>query len=255
MNAVCEFVIIGIQHSVTEYATNRASKVGPLIQEKGITWCNIEFTEQSDLNIDNPTQIQGVLVHLKQMGRVSGALVTWIALEKWAPKCLCIVGTIGGFASSSVKLNDIIVASKIIDYEIQRIGPSEVDHRPTVYYTTNRLQSIAMEIDWPIENNSCGYIHLGTVLSGDKIIASKSAQKDLLDRYLGALGVEMETGGVAMALKLSSLDIDWAMIRGVADLADDVKSRDSDKWEDQASMCSVAFAIELLLRYKRRHPG
>ena len=60
MQAMCEFVIIGVMNSVTEFATNQSSNVGPLMQERGVTWCRIEFTEQGELNVGTPTQTQGI---------------------------------------------------------------------------------------------------------------------------------------------------------------------------------------------------
>ena len=89
--------------------------------------------------------------------------------------------------------------------------------------------------------------HIGTIATGDKVIAVD----DLLTKYSATwpklIGVEMEAGGAAAAAFQTAEQVGFFMVRGVSDLADSKKvSARVKAWRAYACDVAAAYAIALL---------
>lgn len=195
-----------------------------------------------DENLDCPRRY-GVLAQLERMGRVSAAVSTVYALHTWEPSIVIIAGTAGGFRDQGVALGDVLVATEIVDYEIQRL-----DDDPTIRWVTyqpaSSLLETARKARLPVIQGRQPKVHFGPILSGDKVVASEAVAKKLLSWRPDVLGVEMEGAGVAFVSKMNS--VPFLMVRGVADYADAKKREDASQWS-QAACESVARLIRILL--------
>ncbi|MDI3291706.1 5'-methylthioadenosine/S-adenosylhomocysteine nucleosidase [Polyangium sp. 15x6] len=194
----------------------------------------------------------GVLAQLAGTGRVSAAVSTVHAIHTWNPSLILIAGTAGGFQDRSVALGDVLVATKIVDYEAQRLdGDSTI--RWADYEPEASLYALAKSIRLPATQGSNAQVRFGSILSGDKVLASKAAVEKFLGLRADVLGVEMEGAGVAFASAKSS--VPCLMIRGIADYADDNKRNDSERWTKVACDSVARFVRALLERWADEAPA
>lgn len=208
------------------------------------------------VTIDSPAlplgsgEISGVIARIDGVGRVDAAISTMQLLLTVEPRWLFVVGVAGGFSSNGVALGDLIVAQRLVDYEIQRVTEGDTEYRPRVYEADATLVAAcktAEGVDWQsrigIPHSLRSTVHFGTVLSGDKVVASQKAISSLMRVSQDALGVEMEGAGVAAAIARSATDIGFLMIRGVVDLANSRKREDAERWIDHA--CDTVAALTI----------
>ena len=194
--------------------------------------------------------IQGVIAPLKGIGRVDAALATIRLFNSVAPDCLYLVGVAGGFPKSGTQLGDILVSEKIVDYAIRRISDDGEEFRLRTFNGDSALVAAARDAAIRMEGRYRDEarelppkVLFGPVLSGDKVIASALMASRLMRIYDGLLGVEMEGAGVAAAVAHLAKPVRFLMIRGVVDLADDNKRRDSEMWSARVCDALAEFTI------------
>jgi len=190
------------------------------------------------------------------MGRVQAATATADALRVWHPRYVMLVGIAGGLASAGVKIGDILISDQIVDYELQKLTPAGPEVRWQVHrvdarligavqnYTSASWQDL-IAVQRP--DDRAPKWHIGTIVTGDKVIAVE----DVLAKYSAVwpklIGVEMEAGGAAAAAFQTAEPAGFFMVRGVSDLADSKKaSARVEKWRAYACDVAAAYAIALL---------
>ncbi|MGH1406662.1 MAG: phosphorylase [Rhodomicrobiaceae bacterium] len=90
------------------------------------------------------------------------------------------------------------------------------------------------------KSDSEPYVHVGTIGSASTLL--KHAEfRDKLHLNYKTIAYEMEGAGVAIAA--ASSGIDYLMVRGICDYADENKD---DAWQTYASVCAAAFARAIL---------
>jgi nucleoside phosphorylase len=189
------------------------------------------------------------------VGRVEAALVASRVLHAFAPRLLFLIGIAGGFSVNGVGLGDLIVASRIVDYEEQRLGDDNQEFRLKMFHADEELLTAsrkALDKDWfgkiPYPDDARPTAHIGSILSGDKVIASDRLAASLLMQDPSALGVEMEGGGAAAAASRARPPVRFLMIRGVVDLANDRKREDSQVWLDSTCEAVASLTLAILLQ-------
>ncbi|GAA3346139.1 hypothetical protein GCM10020358_55970 [Amorphoplanes nipponensis] len=194
--------------------------------------------------------LAGVVMPVGGVGRVEGAIATSLLLSRVTPLRLYLVGIAGGFEARGVALGDLLVADYIWDYEMQRLSDIRNESRPRLFSTDHDLLSAASaaeKSDWqkglPRVNGSRPNVHFGTVLSGDKVIASSTLVANFLRENERLIGVEMEGAGVAAALARYPIPVPFLMIRGVVDYANDDKREQSRVWLTDACAATAAFTF------------
>jgi nucleoside phosphorylase len=208
-----------------------------------------------------PTTLTGVVAAVGGVGRVEAAIATSHLLQVVSPRWLFLVGVAGGFAANDVELGDVIVASRIVDYETQRLSQEEHEFRPRLFDADTFLLEagrLAGSTNWPhrlmCPERKPPRLHFGTVLSGDKVVASAEVVSSFLERDPRALGVEMEGAGVAAAAVRSGRELGFLMIRGVVDLANRNKRDDADIWLDCACDAAAMFAFATIGQAAQARP-
>ncbi|MEX1363125.1 MAG: protein kinase [Nannocystaceae bacterium] len=197
-----------------------------------------------------------IVVCLPNMGRVEAASATFDIVQKWKPSIVFLVGIAGGASQNDVAIGDVLIAQQIVDYEIQKIKPEGASARYQTYRVDSKLYNVCQNI-LPVEwqdimpasrpDEGAPQVHLGPMVSGDKVIAKSEVLNELLDDYPKLIGVEMEAAGVANALYYSQHRPRFIMIRGVSDLADSEKETEKVKqWRSYACDVAVAFLRALL---------
>jgi adenosylhomocysteine nucleosidase len=158
------------------------------------------------------------------------------------PRIVVLVG-IGGAIRTEVALGDVVVADRIVYYDLrketgegtrhrgeERAAPSEVGHAVNAFFTANDPASFSVE-------DPGGAVHEmriwpGLIGSGDAVIADHEAE--ILEYLAGfndkILAVDMESGGLTAACHEQSASSGqlqgWLVIRGISDDAGPGKNDD-----------------------------
>jgi nucleoside phosphorylase len=171
-----------------------------------------------------------------------------------------LVGIAGGVGAAGVRIGDVIVPDQIAGYEPGKMGPDGVRRRPEAYRPDFDLLTVAQSTraeEWvpqigAARPGSAGEpaVHFGTVLSGEKVIADAAVLDGLRAEWPKAVGVEMESFGVALAAY--RFGGRFLMVKGVSDLADAGKD---DRWREYAAEAAARFAVAVLHRLPAADPG
>ncbi len=199
---------------------------------------------------------QIVVMPLVGMGRVQAAMATKDAIRQWHPRHVILVGIAGGVAAKGVELGDVLVADKIVDYELQKQTAQGLDIRWEVYNASPRLLGAARNLigeSWSdlsrVKRPQRGQPkrHIGPIASGDKVVDFAEALNIYRETWSKLIGTEMEAGGVAASAFQSVEHAEFFMIRGVSDLADgDKNNPQTEKWRPYACDIAAAYTVALL---------
>jgi nucleoside phosphorylase len=198
-----------------------------------------------------------VVACLSGMGRVQAATETGDAIRRWRPRYVIFVGIAGGIAENGPGLGDVLVATFVIDFELQKVTAEGPKPRFQPHSVDARLLAASQNVigdQWvdgiKIRRPISGVpkVAFGPLATGDKVIESRQLISDLLIHFPKLIGVEMEAGGAAAATFQSALRPGFFMVRAVSDLADPNKeSREVLEWRQYS--CDVAATFtEFLLK-------
>lgn len=197
-----------------------------------------------------------VVVPLAEMGERDAANATADALNMWRPRFVVLVGIAGGLQKAGVRVGDVLVATQVADYELQKLTRDGAKIRWRVHPVNQQLllaeqnflgDDWVNEMDVPRPEPGTPKIKRGVICTGNKVIAN-----DLADQYREVwhhlIGVEMEAGGVAGSAFSRVDPPGFFMIRGVSDLADADKDHPNTViWREYACDAAATYAISLLV--------
>ncbi len=217
--------------------------------------CQIEQVKQDNrfyytLHPDIETTI--VCTSILGMGQANAAIAIKDALSYMTFDRVILAGICGGLYEN-LKMGDIVVSEKIVDYEIGKVLDDERIIRWNVYnsdYTIiNQMKNFSSE-RWRSQLNQLSItdyspsVMFGTVLSGNKVMANREEAKNLSAVWDKALAIEMEASGIANALYQTPNAPPFIMVKSVCDLADKNKN---DDWQDIAAKTAAVFVIYFVL--------
>jgi len=207
----------------------------------------------------------------RKMGRVYAAISTYKYLieniEK-LPDMLIIAGIAGGFDKNKIKRGDILLPSSVYDvavtkkegsttsgssYEVYRPEPFRINKHALDFINSPKFNSDlwrtiakkeARRSDLSID------IHTKPMCCCDSVIKDEQWIENILSVVNSEMtGVDMETGGVCLALEELNLTkpIPISVIRGVSDLSNPYKA--DDEWRSKA-MYTVGSMIKSVIFQK-----
>ena len=184
------------------------------------------------------------------MGNVASAVTAMHAINAWNPAFLLLVGIAAGL-EGEVELGDVLVPDKIVGYESGKLKPEGLDPDPDPYRPDFRLLTAAKAVEpgeWaaigvarPDGSDTPPGVYVGTVHTGEKVIADHDTAPRLRTGWRKTIGVEMEALGVAVASYRSGPG--FLMIKAVCDYADPDKG---DNWQPYAAAAAAQFAAAVL---------
>lgn len=192
---------------------------------------------------------------LAGMGNAGAAAGAQQVIDTLRPAAVLLVGIAGGAPwTPALALGDVLVADTVVGYEPGRRDPAGLHQRPDVHRPSFALLAAAREVEpdeWapfirtmrPTGAGASPRAHVGTVLSGEKVIADAAALAELSSAWPKTVGIEMEGLGVATASYRS--DAAFLLVKAVSDGADESKD---DAWHEYAAEAAAQFALAVLRR-------
>ena len=163
----------------------------------------------------------------KEMGTQgvgSSTLTVSNALQHWpCIKAIVMVGISFGMYDGAMDedqqhIGDVLVASKIIPYEPQRVGVEEVKYRgKALQPSDNCLDAFKIiKSDWKDKNlyDEDTKVEICPLLSGEKLVDDLEFRNKLKTKFVEARGGEMEGTGVAAASVNASLP--WMILKAIS---------------------------------------
>jgi len=150
-----------------------------------------------------------IVVSYSGMGRAGAGVVTATVLQRWRPRYTVLVGIAGGFEQRGVRKGDILIADKIIDYELQKLHEHKDEVRTEVFKTSQRLRHFSdnfTEVEYKDQmppgrpDGGVPKVIPGDIASGDKVDARGEIFKKFAEAWPKMVGVEMEAAGAALAV-------------------------------------------------------
>ena len=205
---------------------------------------------------DGAGHYRTMVMPLLGMGRVNAATATAEAVKRWRPRHVILVGIAGGIGARNVGLGDLLISEQVVDYELQKITATGIEVRWSVHKASRRLYAAALNVigdAWTKRiavkkpNEGLPRIHVGPIASGDKVVAVQSVLDEYRNVWPALVGVEMEAAGVASACFASAAQPEFFMVRGVSDLADEMKNAPvTESFRRYACDVAAAYVVELI---------
>lgn len=180
-------------------------------------------------------------------------------------------------------LGDIIVSDQVIDYTLEKdketieqegegveLTVRELQPRLQVFRSSHHLVSAVrsrqapvttghpdrhVDRAWqprlamaaPVAGSQSPAIHIGTVLSGNSVMASQAGKRKLLERVTfspAPIAIEMESAGVLRRLIREPRQPAFLMVKSFCDWAEPPKT---DDWQTYCSHVSASYSLHLIL--------
>jgi len=195
-----------------------------------------------------------LVTSLVGMGPSLAASKTTLAVLQWHPRHVLMVGIAGG-VRSQVQLGDVLVSRQIADYTDGKLSPDGREVRWRAYPADASLLDAASHFTHGWEDlltqqrpgDGRPRCHIGVIASGGDVIAHAQAIASYQETWGKLVGVEMEGGGVALALHNTPDRPRFLMIRGVSDHADEQKNTaEVQRWREYACAVAAAYAVGLI---------
>jgi len=194
-------------------------------------------------------------IQLTQMGNVSASIAVADTIHRWRPRYILMVGIAGGFPQDDLDLGDVVIASQVVGYDYGKITPQGLQPRDRVfpasallldrvgsYWDHNWAQAVNCERPANAKR-ALSKRFIGTIASGNKVVADQVFRSQLLARWSKLHAVEMEAEGVYTAAFDRPHPENVLVIRGICDMADE---RKSDQWQEYAAHAAAAYMIGFL---------
>jgi adenosylhomocysteine nucleosidase len=204
---------------------------------------------------------RGVVLVGAGMGKVNGAVVSTLLVDRFACESLVLSGVAGG-VDPALAVGDVVIADRVLQHdagviEHERLQTYQAGHVPFINPTERlgyvvdaalltRVRTCLDGFSLPVLSRHAGgtgrapRIVYGSVLSGDQFLHC-DATRDRWHRDFGGAAVEMEGGAVAQVA--DAFGVSWLVIRALSDLA----GRDS-RVDFLAFAAEVATSSAMILR-------
>ena len=142
------------------------------------------------------------------VGKVFAALGTQLLIQNYQPELILNIG-VAGSLNENIHVNDIVVADRIADWEVDVPGWERSMNGPKVSYACS---SKVLRVFKKIRRKS---IKIGSVVSGDEFIYKKSQLRTIKKYFPEAYAGEME--GFAIATACDAYGVECGIIRSISD--------------------------------------
>ncbi|HKX00809.1 MAG TPA: hypothetical protein VJN43_23910 [Bryobacteraceae bacterium] len=178
-----------------------------------------------------------VLSGMGSQGVTGATLTVGSAIDSWRPIAVLLVGIAFGSSRAKQAPADVLVGDYLIPYEQQRVGEKLHFRNPVPPSSEILLNRFRNALQWSFErpDGSKCRLHVGPLLSGEKLIDDIQFKSALLEQFPNAVGGEMEGTGLWSAAARARKE--WIVVKGVCDWADGQKN---DNYQCMAAAAAVS---------------
>lgn len=198
------------------------------------------------------------------MGKVNTALVATLLADRFHCRAIVFTGVAGGL-DPELHIGGIVIADRVVQHDagvienerlrtyqaghVPFINPTERLGYPVDPHVMDRVKHSLEAFTLPALSRAAGghqqppRIVYGTILSGDQYLHCE-VTRDVLQRDLGGLAIEMEGGALAQVCE--SFGIPWLVIRALSDLAGRDSQFDFTAFVDQVAAGSAGILRHVL---------
>lgn len=176
-------------------------------------------------------------------GGPAGAMLTVEeGIRVLSPSAVFLVGIAYGMQVKGQRMGDILVSRQLMNYELQRVGKDHVlmprgDRPQAAPHLLMRVRSGLMDWQGPP-------VHVGLLLSGDKLIDNLDFREQLRQFEPEAIGGEMEGAGIYAVAQRRR--VDWIVIKAICDWADGKKGNQQNQRQTTAAENAARFMLHVL---------
>ncbi len=164
--------------------------------------------------------------------------VSQVVLDKDRFDSVVALGICFGAKSEKQKLGDIIVAERIKMYELAAARNGEFQFRGDAIPTATAPVSYARNMRGRVGSYE---IHVGTVLSGEKLVDDPEFKRQILKMDEKAAGGEMEAAGIVTSC--FARGIPFALVKGICDFGENK----DDKAQELAAENAIRFGLQMII--------
>jgi nucleoside phosphorylase len=192
-----------------------------------------------------------IVTLLHSMGNLEAAHATADLIRVWNPRFILVNGIAGGLLPEKQELGDVVISSTVVYYELAKIKEKNLERRNRQFQTDRRLLDGALNLtdsawrgrlpqrpDGKLSSALRPAVHIGPIASGEKIIATIDAVRDLKSFQIDLIAIEMESAGVASAAFSAVKNVGFLASRAICDFADASKN---DNWQEYAAHTAASF--------------
>jgi len=175
-------------------------------------------------------------------GRDASSLATQHGIAAWNPLAVVMPGIAFGADANGQSIADVLIATHIIPYEIERVSEKEVPRGPqpeSGAVLLNRFRHARWEFSRP--DGSIAERKFGPLLSGEKLVDDAIYKSGLLNKHPHAIGGEMEGYGVQSASARAKRE--WIVVKAICDWGDGTKDK---KHQPLAAAAAASLVYEVL---------
>lgn len=194
------------------------------------------------------------------VGLTASAILTTKLVHLFSPKIVIMVGIAAGTKGDDRNYGDILVVQQAVDYSAGKLQTGQDNELifaadphpvPIPQILLAALQSKGRDYldeirnQWPgTRPRSALDIHIGTVGSGDLVIANTSPMRDIKQHWRKLMGVEMETYAVyRAALEAVPTPPLYVSFKAICDFASSAKA---DDWQDYAAYTAAQYCYRFI---------
>lgn len=199
---------------------------------------SIEDRVYRDLGVVNGMRIVHALSEMGSGGAGSAQQTVDRAIRALNPKAVIAVGVAFGTNGKKQSIGDILLSRQLLLYEPKRLGGVVIPRgdRP---HASSSLLNFLVGVSYTTWTGAP--VHVGTILSGEKLIDDIRFRDELVAMEPEAIGGEMEGAGLYVAS--SDHKVDWIVVKAICDWADGNKNEDKRNRQDLAACNAARFLV------------
>ena len=180
-------------------------------------------------------------------GGGGGSLLTIdTAIRNLSPRAVIMLGVAFGLKPEMHHIGDVLVASKLMLYDLQRIGTAS-DGSYVVRPRGERVAPSAALLGRCHAGRDSwrsAPVRVGLILSGEKLVDHINFREQLRQLEPEAIGGEMEGAGLYAAAQHHK--IDWILVKAITDWADGKKGLGEEGHQELAARNAAAFVLHVI---------
>lgn len=200
--------------------------------------------------------IQLIAIPAQNTGLIDIAIITTLAINKWNPEVIALIGICAG-RKGKVERGDVIIPSSCFHYQIGSFEESKLQSELRVSNTDSKIIAYAkalnknraklqlihkgfyMAPEFPSSGFNC---HVGTMASAELVVKDNSKFNEALYKDRKTISLDMESYSFMHTCELFKVK-HYFTVKSVTDFGDNEKN---DEFRDYAKYTSTSIFIELV---------